>query len=88
MWFKRYAALSALSLLLASAAGAQGVLTMVYPTEGMSLPALKEIFVLGEVSPASTLTINGTLIKVHPKGGYLAIVPLSSGTFTFHCEFS
>jgi N-acetylmuramoyl-L-alanine amidase len=72
--------------LLATVAGAQATLTVIHPTEGQSLPALKDVFVFGEVTPGSTLTINGTMIKVHPKGGYLAMVPVSSGPVLLTCE--
>ena len=47
--------------------------------EGAKLPPLKEIFVFGAVVPGSTLTINGSTVPVHPKGGYLAMVPLAPG---------
>lgn len=62
------------------------VLTMVHPTEGQALPGIKEVFAFGEVTPGSTLTLNGTMIKVHPKGGYLAMVPLSTGSFVIVAE--
>ena len=53
--------------------------TVVHPLEGARLPSLREIFVFGAVVPGSTLTINGSTVPVHPKGGYLAMVPLSPG---------
>jgi len=53
--------------------------TVVYPLEGAKFPSLRDIFVYGAVVPGSTLTINGSTIPVHPKGGYLAMVPLSPG---------
>src|SRR5882672_6219242 len=74
------------AFLIAVPGRAQGVLTVIHPTEGQSLPAIKEVFVFGEVTPGSTLTINGTMIPVHPKGGYLAMVPVSSGPFVFACD--
>lgn len=52
---------------------------MIHPLEGAKLPALKDIFVYGAVVPGSTLTINGSTIPVHPKGGYLTMVPLVPG---------
>ncbi len=67
-------------------AGAQARLTVVHPTEGQPLPAIREAFVFGEVTPGSTLTVNGSLIKVHPKGGYLAMVPVSSGPMVLTLE--
>jgi N-acetylmuramoyl-L-alanine amidase len=53
--------------------------TVVHPAEGVKLPPLKEIFVFGAVVPGSTLTINGSTVPVHSKGGYLAMVPLAPG---------
>ncbi|OGR89655.1 MAG: hypothetical protein A2992_02295 [Elusimicrobia bacterium RIFCSPLOWO2_01_FULL_59_12] len=58
---------------------AQVVLTVVHPTEGQQLPALRETFILGEATPGSTVTVNGAMLRVHPKGGYLAMVPLQTG---------
>ena len=54
-------------------------MTVVHPLEGAKLPALKEVFVFGAVAPGSTLTINGIPVSVHPKGGYLTMVPLTPG---------
>ena len=73
------------SLAMTATARAQGVLTVVHPLEGQSLPGLKEVIVFGEVTPGSSLTINGTMIIVHPKGGYLAMIPVSSGPVTLSC---
>jgi N-acetylmuramoyl-L-alanine amidase len=53
--------------------------TVVHPLEGAKLPSLKEVFAFGAVVPGSTLTINGITINVHPKGGYLTMVPLNPG---------
>ncbi len=53
--------------------------TCVYPLEGTKLPDVKEIFVLGAVVAGSTLTINGSTVPVHPKGGYITMVPLTPG---------
>lgn len=53
--------------------------TVVHPLEGARLPPLKEVFVFGAVVPGSTLTINGSTVPVHPKGGYLTMVPLVPG---------
>ncbi|MDQ2995172.1 MAG: N-acetylmuramoyl-L-alanine amidase, partial [Pseudomonadota bacterium] len=58
---------------------AEKSLTVVHPNESQKLPAIKEVFVFGEVTPGSSLTINGAPIKVHPKGGYLTMLPVSSG---------
>jgi N-acetylmuramoyl-L-alanine amidase len=53
--------------------------TMVHPAEGAKLPPIKEVFVFGAVVPGSTCTINGSTVPVHPKGGYIAMVPLVPG---------
>ncbi len=54
-------------------------ITVIHPLEGAKLPPLKEVFVFGAVVPGSTLTINGSTIPVHSKGGYLTMVPLVPG---------
>src|ERR1700733_13620693 len=77
MSFKRTLAILLLLPALARAQG--GTLTVVYPMEGQALPGLKETFVVGEGPPGSTLTVNGTIIPVHPKGGYLVMVPVQPG---------
>jgi N-acetylmuramoyl-L-alanine amidase len=73
-------------VLAVSAAMAQSVLTVIHPLENQSLPYLKEVFVFGEVTPGSTVTINGQPIRVHPKGGYLAMAPLTTGPFMISVE--
>ena len=54
-------------------------ITVVHPLEGAKLPSLKEVFVYGAVAPGSILTINGSTVPVHAKGGYLTMVPLVPG---------
>ncbi|MFA5975347.1 MAG: N-acetylmuramoyl-L-alanine amidase [Elusimicrobiota bacterium] len=61
-------------------------LTIVHPTEGQRLPLLSQIFAFGAVVPGSTLTINGSTINVHSSGGYLAMVPVSTGDFVLSAE--
>src|SRR5262249_50487455 len=60
-------------------ASSSAYITVVHPLEGARLPPLKDVFVFGAVIPGSTLTVNGSTIPVHPKGGYLTMVPLSPG---------
>lgn len=61
-------------------------IVFIWPPENMPLAAENE-FILGSVSPATApFTINGTTITVHPNGGFLAWLPISAGTFTFHAE--
>jgi N-acetylmuramoyl-L-alanine amidase len=62
--------------------------TVVQPTEGAKLPALKETFVYGAVVAGSTLTLNGSTVPVHSKGGYLAMVPLKAGDILLNLEAS
>jgi N-acetylmuramoyl-L-alanine amidase len=82
---RSFFALGAL-LLAVSSARAQGVLTVIHPAENQSLPFIKDVFVFGEVTPGSTVTINGIPIRVHPKGGYLAMAPLIMGPVTLTVE--
>jgi N-acetylmuramoyl-L-alanine amidase len=58
----------------------------VHPLEGQKLPPLSQVFILGAVTPGSTVTINGSQIPVHPKGGYLAMAPAKPGEFIFSVE--
>src|SRR5258706_10023769 len=60
--------------------------TVVHPWEGAKLPPIKEVFVYGAVAPGSTLTINGSTVPVHPKGGYLAMVPLVPGNILLNLD--
>ncbi len=60
--------------------------TMVHPAEGVILPAIKEVFVFGAVVPGSTFTINGATVPVHPKGGYIAMVPLVPGDILLNLD--
>src|SRR5205814_3025060 len=60
--------------------------TVVHPLEGAKLPPIKEVFVYGATVPGSTLTINGSMVPVHPKGGYLAMVPLVPGNILLNLD--
>src|SRR5690242_13220320 len=72
-------------LTVAGATRAQAVLTVVHPAEGQQMPPIREVFVFGEVTPGSSLTINGTMVRVHPKGGYLVMVPVQPGPVLLVC---
>jgi N-acetylmuramoyl-L-alanine amidase len=61
-------------------------ITVVHPAEGAKLPSIKEVFVYGAVVSGSTLTINGSTVPVHPKGGYLAMVPLVPGDILLNLD--
>ena len=53
---------------------------MVHPLEGAkNFRRLRKVFAFGAVIPGSTLTINGSTVPVHSKGGYLTMVPLVPG---------
>jgi len=59
-------------------------IVFIWPPENMPLAAESE-FIFGSVEPATGhFTINGTTVPVHPDGGFLAFLPISPGTFTFH----
>ena len=63
-------------------------ITFVWPPEGTVLSADNE-FVFGSVAdPAARFTINGTTIVPHENGGFLAWLPITAGTFTFHAELA
>jgi N-acetylmuramoyl-L-alanine amidase len=66
-------------LLLTSPLRAEATLTVVHPTEGMKVPYQSQIFAFGAVSPGSSITVNGSMIPVHPLGGYLAMIPIQVG---------
>ena len=62
------------------------LLTILHPLEGQKLPYLNQVFAFGQVAPGATLTFNGLPVTVHPKGGYLTMVPLTPGMSTIHAE--
>lgn len=62
---------------------------VVYPTEGLSIPPSDGEFVLGSVSdPRGHLEIDGSTVSVYRTGAFLAWLPVSPGTFTFHCSLA
>jgi N-acetylmuramoyl-L-alanine amidase len=63
-------------------------IVFIWPPENMPLAAESE-FIFGSVQPATAhFTINGTTVPVHRDGGFLAYLPISAGTFTFHAELA
>lgn len=63
-------------------------IVFIWPPENMPLTADGE-FIFGSVTPATaSFTINGATITVHRDGGFLAWLPISPGTFTFHAELT
>lgn len=63
-----------------------GPLRIVHPSEGARLPFLRSTFVFGSADPRGELRINGALVPIHPGGGFLAMVALSTGTFLIDAE--
>ncbi len=61
-------------------------LTILHPLEGAKLPAQPHVFAYGAAVPGSTLTINGLPVPLHTTGGYLTMVPLSSGDVVLNVE--
>lgn len=58
-------------------------ISIVYPKEGMSLPALPYEFVIGSVLyPKGLLEVNGQTVAVRQNGAFLAWIPVIPGTFT------
>ncbi|NLO91712.1 MAG: N-acetylmuramoyl-L-alanine amidase [Elusimicrobia bacterium] len=67
----------------------EAAIQVLYPYEGQHIAAVPQTFIFGNVSPSSgTLTINGTPVKVHPKGTFLAYLPVSRGNFVFALEYA
>ncbi|MBI4678373.1 MAG: N-acetylmuramoyl-L-alanine amidase [Elusimicrobia bacterium] len=60
-----------------------------YPEEGATLPALTATYVMGAVIDADApFSINGRPVKPHRTGGFLAYVPVSTGSFSLACELA
>ena len=63
-------------------------ITFMWPAEG-SVVASDAEFAFGSVAdPAVAFTINGATIPVHKDGGFIAWLPVTPGTFTFHAELA
>jgi len=54
-----------------------------YPRKNQSLPAVDSTFIIGKVTPGSSLEINGVRVPVHKAGGFLAFVDVAPGEFEF-----
>jgi N-acetylmuramoyl-L-alanine amidase len=61
-------------------------LKIVHPAEGASIPAVKSSFVYGWADPSGTLSVNGREVPILPGGGWLTMVPYTSGPFTIQAE--
>jgi N-acetylmuramoyl-L-alanine amidase len=75
---------------LAGAAVAQQKpqIEIIYPKPKQKIAAVDSMFIFGNVTPNSQLKINGSEIKVHDSGGFLAFLPVKSGSFVFRLEAS
>src|SRR5574341_1289703 len=58
-------------------------INVIYPKDSQSVSVSDSTFILGNVSPGSSLKINGFPVKVYHNGAFLAFLPLSPGDFTF-----
>lgn len=64
-------------------------ISIISPAAGEILPNIRNRWVMGSVSdPTAALEINGQKIDVHPGGGFLAWLPVQTGTFTFNCSLA
>ncbi|UCD16371.1 MAG: N-acetylmuramoyl-L-alanine amidase [Candidatus Zixiibacteriota bacterium] len=71
-------------LFLAAAVNAAAPdIQVVYPKRFDPIGAADSTFILGSVTPGSSLTINGERVEVHPDGGFIAFLPLTPGNFLF-----
>ena len=61
-------------------------LRIVHPPEGARLPAIQSTFVYGYADPQGRLFLNGREVAIHPEGGFLAMIPLSPGSFAIEAE--
>ena len=56
---------------------------VIYPKDGQQIPAVDSTFILGNTESGANLTINGTSVKIHKDGGFLAFLPVEVGEFRF-----
>ncbi|MBI5244281.1 MAG: N-acetylmuramoyl-L-alanine amidase [Elusimicrobia bacterium] len=54
---------------------------VIWPAEGAKYPYLKRSYTFGNVTPGSTLTVNGQPIQPRASGAFLAMVDFSTGPF-------
>lgn len=85
---RRILALSLITLFLPGITVAQvkPKINIIYPKPKQKIAAVDSMFIFGNVSPQSQLKINGFEIPVHDSGGFLAFLPVRSGTFLFKLQ--
>ncbi len=64
---------------------------IIYPRKGQIVHAAQKTFILGRIIPADAvfsalLSINGDKVDIYRTGGFLAVLPVTGGDFSFHCE--
>lgn len=59
-----------------------------HPPSGARLPYLKNSFVYGSATPGGRLTVNGQEVPIHTGGGWLAVIPFSTGRFDIKAELT
>ncbi|MCG3205937.1 MAG: hypothetical protein KCHDKBKB_02661 [Elusimicrobia bacterium] len=71
-----------LGTLFSSTLNADVSLRLVQPYENSNIPAVKQSFVFGSVTPATaTLTVNGLPVTPYTNGGFLTMIPFQEGKF-------
>jgi N-acetylmuramoyl-L-alanine amidase len=80
--------LAAVALSVAATAQQKPQIEIIYPKPKQKIAAVDSMFIFGNITPRSQLMINGSEIKVHDSGGFLAYLPVKSGTFLFRLEAS
>ncbi len=63
---------------------AQNHLEVIYPEDGQHIPAVDSTFIFGNTGADADLFINGHDIDVHSDGGFLAFLPVKTGSFQFN----
>ncbi len=62
-------------------------ISVIHPTEGVILPTMGHEFIIGSVSdPNGRLTINNQAVPIYKDGAFVSWLPVSTGSFTFHCR--
>ena len=76
--------LSAIIVAATSLQAKKPQINIVYPKKDAVVGAVDSSFILGSVTPGSSLIINGYNIPVHDGGGFIAFLPLNYGDFEFN----